>query len=87
MAKVTEGWLASQTHKLIDMNDLILLQHCMKEQEQSDWFWLPNNPELYGSTKKNYMRRRKSRLVKSGVLEIKFNEKQNCHVYRLAGNE
>lgn len=89
MASVKTGWLVQHMNRLVDEYDLIVLQHCMKLQSETDWFQLPNagNEDLYGSIQNKHQRKRKARLVKAGVLERKYNPRMNSHVYRLAANE
>ncbi len=68
-------WLQQQTSKLVDMNDLIFLQHCMKLQKKNDWFRIDDKDiaELLGVGPKRIARRKQH--VDAGSLMSSIVEK------------
>ncbi|OZE25677.1 hypothetical protein CH262_12535 [Rhodococcus sp. 05-2255-1e] len=87
---ILKNWLQTKTHLLVDTQDLILLQHCIKLSEESEWFRIDSSDvaKLLGVGPKRIANRKK-RLVRDGVLEreMRFDEKQHYFWFRLAGVE
>lgn len=89
MRKVPDNWLATKADKLVDMNDLLLVQRLIQLQNETHWFGLSDEvmSEVY-QAHPNHYKRRKKRLVRDGVMEYRlYKHSDGCHepLYRLAG--
>ncbi|WP_032377124.1 hypothetical protein [Rhodococcoides fascians] len=85
---ILKNWLQKKSDLLVDVQDLILLQHCIKLSEESEWFRIDSSDvaKLLGVGPKRIANRKK-RLVRDGVLEreMRVQDQQYYFWFRLAG--
>lgn len=89
MKKVPETWLATQANKLQDMNDLLIIQECVKEQQSSDWWSLNLVMDRVYQAGPRHRKKRRVRYIERQILERKLHvypdKGGSEHLYRLAG--
>ena len=82
---VPNDWLQKHTHLLVDMSDLILVQECIRLQNEQEWFPLGKAYiQSFIPTNENHAVRRRGRWIKRGLLEQKMIDgRPHQTVYRL----